>query len=398
MPPEALDSRVETNDLSALEIASHIVLGSEDTGDRPRPAPDASPIAVLERSLLQALLRPPCIVAFSGGRDSSALLSVAARVARREGLADPIPATLLFPAARLSDEADWQAQVIDHLGLTSWVRQTFTDELDLVGPVAQASMRRDGLPYPYNLHLLATLIAQARGGSFVTGLGGDQYLNPAGPSLDILARRRRPSGRDILHLGLDVSPRPVRRFVLRNRVGLEFPWLRPEANAQLSSAWREAFLREPLRCDRRLWSLWRSRLMRHTIRRIAASGEQADVAVHQPFAEVGFVAALARHAGATGFASRTSAMHALFGDVLPAELVGRATKASFNEVLWNRHTRAFIEDIDEAELKRALVALELDALVDSSALAAHWAAPDPLANSFLLLQACWLALHPGESA
>ena len=67
-------------------------------GERRTPAPDpadlwptADPRPTLERILLGALQRAPCVVAFSGGRDSSALLAEATRVARVHGLEDPVP-------------------------------------------------------------------------------------------------------------------------------------------------------------------------------------------------------------------------------------------------------------------------------------------------------------------
>ena len=63
-----------------------------------RPAGTA--LAALEAAIMPALLRSPCLVSFSGGRDSSAVLAVAARLARGAGLADPIPITIRVPAAR----------------------------------------------------------------------------------------------------------------------------------------------------------------------------------------------------------------------------------------------------------------------------------------------------------
>lgn len=383
---------VQTNGLTPLEIASHVLIGRDDAPVR-EPAGLGSAIGALEHALLRALRRPPCFVAFSGGRDSSALLALATRVARREGLADPIPSTLRFARAPATQEDDWQAFVIAHLGLTERICHDFVDELDLVGPVAAAIISRDGLPYPYNLHLLAPLIEQAHDGSFVTGLGGDQALGGAGHVLDVLGRRRRPVARDALRIGLALSPRPIRRRAFRDRIGLTFPWLRAEANRQLTSAWLEQHIRWPLRWDRLMHELSRSRFMRMTVRRMAAVAARSETAVHHPFADPSFVFALARQAGATGFASRTAAFELLFSDVLPVELIGRRTKASFNEVLWNRFTEAFVAGLDEDALEEALATLELDALVDPRALAEHWARDDPLANSFLLLQACWLALR-----
>lgn len=385
---------IETNGLTPLEIASSVLVGRGDLSARSEAARSAR--AALEESLLRALRRPPCVVAFSGGRDSSALLSCAVQVAHREGLPEPIPVTLRFEGAPQTEEENWQALAIRHIGASDWVRRDFSDELDLVGPVAEAMMTRDGLPYPYNLHLHAPLIDEARGGSLVTGHGGDQALYPAGRALDVLARRVRPSLRDLARIAVGVGPRPVRRAVLRSRIWLAFPWLRAEANAELTRAWLEDEVRQPFRWDSRLRELWRSRFMQLAARRIEALANETGVAVHHPFAEAGFVSALSREAGATGFAGRTVATEALFGDLLPDELIGRPTKASFDEVLWNRHTRSFVAGLDEKALERGLATLELDAIVDPRALASHWAGAAPLANSFLLLQACWLALSPRQ--
>ena len=85
-----------------------------------------SPREALERAILPALLRPPCLVSFSGGRDSAAVLAVATALARREGLPAPIPATNVFPAADDSDETAWQELIVRHLGLSEWVRTRAT--------------------------------------------------------------------------------------------------------------------------------------------------------------------------------------------------------------------------------------------------------------------------------
>ena len=386
-------THVETNGLSPLEVASCVLFGSDEVQDGAAPAPARSARAALEDSLLRALRQPPCLVGFSGGRDSSALLGCAAQVARREGLPEPVPVTLRFASMPDTQEDEWQALVVRHVGCADWIRREFSDELDLVGPVADSMMRRDGLPYPYNLHLLAPLIEEARGGSFVSGLGGDQALHPAGRGLDVLARRIRPTLRDLARIGVDLGPRAVRRRLLKSRVGLTFPWLRNDANLRLSSAWLEDHIRRPFRWSERLMELWRARFLRLTVRRLAALGERSQAVVHHPFAERDFVVTLARQAGATGFANRTVAMHELFADVLPDDVIARPTKASFNDVLWNRHTRSFVEQLREDELEHALAQLELDAIVDPRALTEHWAGPAPMANSFLLLQACYLALR-----
>ncbi|HWC25368.1 MAG TPA: asparagine synthase-related protein, partial [Solirubrobacteraceae bacterium] len=161
--------------LSPLDVACGIVF---DPRPRPAalPAPTATPQRALEDAVLAALRRPPCVVSFSGGRDSSLVLAAAARVARRERLPPPIPATNRFPDAPETDETDWQEQVVAHLGLSDWERLEFTDELDAVGPYARRMLRAHGLLWPFNVHFHLPLLERARGGSLLTGLGGDQLF------------------------------------------------------------------------------------------------------------------------------------------------------------------------------------------------------------------------------
>jgi asparagine synthase (glutamine-hydrolysing) len=384
-------SRAGAGTLARLEVATAIAFG-RDAG-RPSFARRTAvpPLAALERALIGALRRAPCVVSFSGGRDSSALLAVATRVARREGLPEPVPVTLRFPEASLTDEQDWQEEVVRGLGCADWVRLEFTDELDLIGPVARRAMAWEGLPYPYNLHLLLPLMEAGRGGSFVTGMGGDQAFVAAGRALDVLARRARPVPRDGVRIAAAAAPRAVRRLALRSRVLLEFPWLTAAGNDALRRGWLEERARVPLRWNARLREMWRSRFMQLSVQRIASLARRVDVEAVHPFVDTGFLAALAAAGGSTGFADRTAAMRALFAHDLPDRVASRGTKASFDEVLWNRHTRLFVAGLTAERLEQSLRRLGLDALVDAGALAAHWDGPEPLANSFLLLQACRLA-------
>jgi asparagine synthase (glutamine-hydrolysing) len=360
------------NGLSPLEIAAHILVGRDEAAAArlESEAGTHGAVRALEAALAGRLQRVPCVVSFSGGRDSSALLALAVRVARREGLADPVPATVRVPSSPGSQEDEWQQLVVDHLGLAEWARLTVDDELDLVGPVAQSVMRAHGLPYPYNLHLQVPILEVARGGSLVTGLGGDEIFAPS-------ARRR-------------FAPRSVRRVAASRRPRLSFPWLRADADEELGRRWLDDELRLPLRWDRRAREWWSSRYLQQTIERIELLARDYDVSVVHPFAEAPFVAALAREIGPRGFESRELVLERLFGDVLPPQLPGRRTKATFNEVLWNRHTRALLEELDPDALARALDRLGVAGVVDAAALDRHWRGDAPLANSFLLLQGCCL--------
>ena len=136
-----------------------------ETPPLPEAAPGVSPRQALEAAVLPALERPPCVVAFSGGRDSSLLLAVAAHVARRERLEQPVALTLRFPQSPTAEESEWQELVIRHVGIDDWVCREIHDELDFVGPVAQRIMLRHGLLWPANLHFVGPPAAQAAGGS-----------------------------------------------------------------------------------------------------------------------------------------------------------------------------------------------------------------------------------------
>ena len=198
--------------LTALELATHTVVGPS-CGSPSRPAATGHPAAVLEDAVRPALERGRCLVSFSGGHDSSLVLGIAARVARAEGLDLPIPITWRFPHAPRSHESEIQDEVVAALQLPDWVRLTGGDELDLVGPVAQQTLRRHGVLYPFNTFLHAPLLERAAGGTLLTGVGGDElFLRSVRP------RRPWPLAR----------PAPATEG---------YPWLRPARRAQCSGGW-----------------------------------------------------------------------------------------------------------------------------------------------------------------
>ena len=103
---------------SPLEIAAGRMFGEHEGAQGIGKADDGtlSPLAALEAAILPALARPPCLVSFSGGRDSSSVLAAATRAAAREGLDPPVPVTLRLRDAPMSDEAEWQELVVRDLG------------------------------------------------------------------------------------------------------------------------------------------------------------------------------------------------------------------------------------------------------------------------------------------
>lgn len=369
--------------LSPVELAVGFAVDAPPAP--PLPAPGrTTPLAAIEGAMLPALLRAPCLVSFSGGRDSSAVLAIATRLARRCGLADPIPATIRVPAAADADEAAWQKQVVAHLRLADWARLEFTDELDVVGPVARAAMRRHGLPWPCNAHLHMPLLEAARGGSLITGIGGDELFAAAScpRATAVLAGRVKPVARDarrVVHYG---APRPLRRWYYR-RADLPMPWLTPAGRRAVAAAFAALDASEPRRLGARLaWMRGSAALVRvpETLHRLAAD---AGAAIAHPLLDAAVWAAVGSAAPRGGYLGRDAAMRDVVGELLPRDVVTRTSKAGFDAVLFARHSRGFAATWSGEGVP--------DELVDASALRAHWAEPAPSANSFTLLQAAFLA-------
>jgi asparagine synthetase B (glutamine-hydrolysing) len=345
-----------------------------------------APLAALEEAVLPALERTPCLVSFSGGRDSSCVLAVATRAARREGLPPPVPVTLRVPNAPMADESAWQETVVRHLGLRDWELLEAGDELERLGPLSLSVLRRHGVLYPPNTFLQIPLLEAARGGCLLSGLGGDElfaswrWRNHA----DALARRRRPTPLDPLRLAYAASPgvlrawREQRRYRLRGLV-----WLRPEAARSASRLAAAARAEQP-----RSWSRWvdwfaRRRSVSAPQWSLSLLATDAGTVLVHPLLDPGFLAAIARAGGRLGFGDRTAAMHAVFGELLPEAVLSRPTKARYSEALWGHGTRAFADAWNGSGVD--------DVLVDPVALREEWRGPAPHEDSAMLLHAAWLS-------
>ena len=379
-------------ELTPLEVASGLLLGDMPLREE---LPDAGGLLAreaFEAAVLRGLERAPCGVSFSGGRDSSAVLAVATRVARREGLPDPVPITLRFPGVGSSDESAWQEQVVRHLGLQQWERVVLDDQVDAIGPYAQSQLRRHGLLWPPNTHFHIPIFERVQGGSLLTGVGGDEVLLPSDwlRVNRVLDRSIRLRPKDVLRIGLAYGPRSVRhRWLLRDAEGVRLPWLRPAAQAEVMNRFASGFASEPVRWDawvRRAWWRDRARLVGNaSLTRIAGD---AHCVISHPMQDPGFLSGLADERGRSGFYSRTDAMRTLFTDDLPPELLSRRTKAYFDDVFLGPGTRTFMRMWDGGHD---------DALVDPEQLRAHWRGDGPVdGRSVLMLQSMWLETHVGS--
>ena len=376
---------------SPLEIAAGRMFGEDagapgiaDVDDRGR-----TPLAALEEALLPALERAPCLVSFSGGRDSSCVLAVATMAARREGLPPPVPVTMRVPTAPRADETAWQETVIRHLGLRDWELREAGDELERLAPLSLSLLRRHGILYPPNTFLQIPLLEAARGGCLLSGFGGDElfaswrWRNHA----DALARRRPPAALDVLRLPYAASPGAVRAWREGHRyrlVGLD--WLRPQAGRAASRLAASARAEQP-----RSWSRWvdwfaRRRSLCASQWSLSLLAADADTVLVHPLLDPGFLAALARTGGRLGLGDRTAAMRGLFDELLPDAVLSRATKAEYGEALWGRGARQFA-----ARWSGFGVDAEL---VDPAVLKQEWLSPRPHEDSAMLMHAAWLAEQP----
>ena len=374
--------------LDEIDLASGMVLGSV-TGAEGWPAESQRESArqAIEAAILEALLRPPCLVSFSGGRDSSALLAVAVQLAAREGLPTPVPVTVRFADER-SQEDEWQESVIRHLGVDEWHKLPITSELDLLADIGTSILRRHGVRYPPNVHFQVPLLRLAPGGSLVSGAGGDELMQPHRWARAGLVVRGavRPRPVDALVVAVAYSPRPVRTRMHAGRSAIAPPWLTVEGRQSVRRRQLEWVAGDRVRYDEHLEWWHRSRYLTHGQHSLELVARDHDVMFVAPFSDVRVMAALARDRRGVGFPSRTEAMRDLFGGVLPERTISRSSKASFSNPLIGPTTREFVADVDPSRFVP-------EALVDADTLRAVWQEDFVDIRSLPMLQTCWLAAN-----
>ncbi len=350
---------------------------------------DPDPVRALRDALRPALLHAPCVVAFSGGRDSSLLLAVAADLAAREGLEPPVAHTLRYPGDAASDESSWQHRVVDHLraaGLRfTWTSQDVDDEVDVIGPVVGPIVRaHEGPTWPPFLGPTVLLARQAVGGALVTGDFGDEVLGGHRASLlrTVLGRRGRGLTRcEWQRVAAAAAPAPLRRRLLRENVD-QPQWLCAPLRRQVV-AQHHAAIGRPLRWDHSVRSVLAPRGVVVGDATRARVVEQQGSALVQPLGAIDFVASYASYGGPWGGISRAAGTGLLATGLLPLDVVRRADKAYFNRSHFGPVSRRFARSWDGRGLDPDLV--------DAEALRAAWAAEVPPAPTAMLLQQAWLA-------
>jgi asparagine synthetase B (glutamine-hydrolysing) len=348
------------------------VPSSDQIGPAPAIEPLGPPGKVLDRltaAVLPALARPPCLVSFSGGMDSSFVLAGAIHAARENGLPEPIPITWRFTRAPAADETQRQRAVVAALRVRSHVVLEAGDDLDLIGPVATGFLAGFGLRMPSNLYVHLPLIAAAAGGSLLTGVGGDQVLFGHPPQPQSLRGRLRRA-----------TPPPVLATRMRWRGDL-FPWLTATASRRQTARWLAERRDRPASGLPRMRYNATRRAVATTVAAFDEMGLVHDAVVRHPFLDPAVQAALAGVLDDRPGLRRHELLTAASAGILPAVVTALHPKARFDE--------AFIRPATARFIRRAPDPDHLPPGVDVRALRRFWAANPLSTRTAPLIQHMW---------
>lgn len=378
--------------LSPLEIAMGVPLEATSAclpEEEVRPS-SGDARGALRTVLARLLTTGPVFVSFSGGRDSSAVLAVAVSVAREYGLPLPVPVTYRYPGVAGAAESEWQDLVLAHLGTTERLQVDITGQQRLLGQQARAGMAERGLVWPASANLQHELFSRVRGGTLLTGEGGDEVLSgrrsaPVARVLRTVRRRRRPSGEMLRHAVRALEPQPRISVERARRVQqTSAPWLR--------GAGRERFVEliskdvsEPLRWDRATHQMAVRPLARMIFHNVGLVAREYGVRLEHPLLAPEFIGAWMADGGWWGFTGRTASMRFLFADVLPEPVLSRSSKAWFNESRIGEVEREFARRWDGAGLDPDVV--------DAEVLRQAWLAEEPGGRMDVALMAAWMAVE-----
>lgn len=388
--PRAGSARLTPIDLVAGYPIGTVAGLAAPVGNRSSPHPREE----LERIIRKQLQRSPCVVAFSGGRDSSAILAIATHLARREGLPAPIPVTMRYSDAPSTEESDWQELVVRHLGVTNWVIERIDDEMDVLGPLAQSQMLRHGVLWPSLLHGDDYFARHAPNGSVLDGEGGDEVLavkrHRVAPVVRLVQRVREghlPRRWQLRAAAAAAAPAIIRLPRARRRAAnLPLPWLKPPALGEVAANYARNEASEPLNGRKSVARIpgRRSNRMLAANRRYLWANQGVEFC--SPFLEATFVTALTGRTGILGPMDRATTLRMICEDLLPDAILERTTKAEFSSAIHRSYTKTFAAQWSGEGLDTSLV--------DIDVLRQIWLGNAP-SNSLAkpLLQTAWLADH-----
>jgi len=291
-----------------------------------------------------------------------------------------------FPHVPESDESAWQQLVLAHLKISRYEVVELEEELDMIGSTAMDVIRQHGVRWPPNAHMHRAMFERCRGGSMLTGVGGDETLGASGGRLTLVLRGKlRPRPSDAGLLVAAALPRPARaRLLLRQeRDARAMPWLTEDGAALLGREMARDDVAWPDRWDATIRHWYRSRAYAAVSGMLPMLAEPFGIALVNPLVEPSVLAAMAKEAGSVGWRGRHAAMHRLFGDLLPAPLIARPDKAGFTGAVTGARTREFARAWDGAGIN--------DRYVRPEVLREIWLSDRPDFRAGMLLQAAALA-------
>lgn len=347
-------------------------------------------VVALRARIAAALTKPPCFVAFSGGRDSSIVLAIALSESKKHGLPPPIALTLRYRNVPMSAETQWQEFVIRHLNIRDWIISDVDDEDDVLGDASRASLARNGLMWPATLHAKASLLSVAAGGTLLTGEGGDEVFGTRRVTPIRIATQLALAGRVTPAVLRDcwnvVQPRRARIAAITRReshkIAHYLPWVRPAVRRAHAARFAADLASEPL--------AFKNSINWYASRRIASVGSrnygyvarQFDVDLVEPLLDRGFLAEIHSRGDLLGPTSRTEFVTDLFSDELPAGLLARQSKAVFTGAFIGRQSHSFARRWSGGGIDPDLI--------DIGLLRLHWKSDQVLPGTMLLLQQAWL--------
>lgn len=359
-----------------------------DPDTRARNKQRGSLFEVLIDLIQQRLDDGPVYVQFSGGCDSSLVLSAAVVACRRCDHDAPIPISFRYPLLPETDENDFQALVLDFLKLPQGRIESITSEFDLVGPAAQRGLRELGLVWPAPVVACADVFRSLPPGLVLSGEGGDEVMGPrriAGVfrAAEMLRQGRLKSTAG--NLAVALGPSALRTRAMMRSGGMVGEWIAANEADRFVSRIGETYGSEPLLPSR--YAKYYARLSSSALafHQITAIMNWAGQQYCAPIMEHAFVVGVNDLTPASDLRNRYRVLGRHFSEHLPPEIVKRTTKRYMQAVYFNEHAREFARHWD-GQID--------DEAVDGRLLRNHWVTAERdgvWSQTFLLLQSAWLA-------
>ncbi len=359
-----------------------------DPSTRARNKARGSLFEVLVDQIALRLDDRPVYVQFSGGCDSSLVLSAAVVACDRTDHDAPVPLTFRYPLLPETDENDFQSLMLEFLKLGPGHREIVTTEFDLLGPAAQRGLNELGVVWPAPVVACSDVFRSIPPGLVLSGEGGDEVMGPrriAGVFRAAEMLRRGQLKATAGNLAHAVGPSIVRRRAMLKGGGMVGEWIEAEEAKRFVRRIGETYGREPLRSSR--YASYYAQLSSSTLalHQITAIMHWAGQQYCAPLMDPSFVAAVNDLTPDYDLRNRHRVLRRHFAEHLPVEILRRTDKRYMQSVYFNDHAREFARHWDGQ--------IEDDA-INGKLLKNHWLTANPhevWSQTFLLLQAVWLA-------